>query len=90
MMQALARESLCKDWSPRKDEHIFLLHHNNDDISPSVNTQHLYDFLTEQGVTDVEMQKEDFFTLGISQHISGALAFMTKVGDWIKDNYMLR
>ena len=90
VMEALARESLCKGWTPRRDERIFLLHHNADDISPSENTQLLYDFLREQGVEQVEMQKADFFTLGISEHISGAAAFLTIVGRWLRDNYPLQ
>ena len=89
MMEALARESLCKGWTPRKDEDIFLLHHNADDISPSENTQLLYDFLKAQGVERVEMQKADFITLGISEHISGAVAFLTMAGIWIRDKYPL-
>lgn len=87
MMNALASESLCQGWTPRKDEDIFLLHHNADDISPSENTQLLYDFLKAQGVERVEMQKADFLTLGISEHISGAVAFLTLVGVWIRNNY---
>ena len=55
------------------------------DISPAENTQLLYDFLREQGVEQVEMQKADFFTLGISEHISGAAAFLTIVGRWLRD-----
>lgn len=90
MMEALDTESLCRGWKPRKDENIFLLHHNADDIAPAVNTEHLYDFLKEQGVENVEMQQADFFTLGISEHISGAAAFLTLVAKWIRDNYTIK
>ena len=90
VMEALSRESLCRGWSPRKEERIFLLHHNADDISPSVNTLLLYEFLQGQGVEQVELQVADFLTLGISQHISGAAAFLTIVGQWIRDNYMIQ
>lgn len=90
MMEALSRESLCKGWKPRKDEHIFLLHHNADDISPSSNTKLLYDYLKAQGVDDVELQMADFFSLGISEHVSGAVAFLTLAGRWIRDNYEIR
>ena len=76
-----------KIWLAQSDEDIFLLHHNADDISPSENTQLLYDFLKAQGVERVEMQKADFLTLGISEHISGAVAFLTMVGVWIRNNY---
>ena len=90
MMEAMARESLSKGWKPRREENIFLLHHNADDIAPAANTQLLYDFLKEQGVENVEMQKADFITLGISEHISGAAAFLTLVAKWIRDNYTVK
>ena len=90
MMEALSRESLCKGWTPRKDEHIFLLHHNADDISPSSNTRLLYDYLKAQGVNDVELQMADFFSLGISEHVSGAVAFLSLSGRWIANHYEIR
>lgn len=90
MMEALAAESLCRGWTPRRDEDIFLLHHNADDISPSVNTQHLYEFLKAQGVEHVELQMADFLSLGISEHISGAVAFLTIVGEWIRYKYEIQ
>lgn len=90
MMTALAAESLCHGWTPRTDEDIFLLHHNADDISPSANTQLLYDFLKAKGVEHVEMQKADFLTLGISEHVSGAMAFLTLVGQWLRDSYLIQ
>ncbi len=90
MMQAMERENLCRGWAPRKDEDIFLLHHEADDISPVFNTQNLYAFLTQQGVDDVELKVGHFFTLGISQHVSGASAFLTLVAHWIRDKYPVR
>lgn len=90
MMEALGRESLCRGWTPRPDEHIILLHHNADDISPSANTQLLYNYLKAQGVDDVELIVADFFSLGFSEHVSGAVAFLTIVGKWIRDNYEIQ
>ena len=90
MMEALSRENLCWGWTPRQDENILLLHHESDDISPSVNTQLLYDFLKAQGVQNVEMRMADYFTLGISEHVSGAVAFLTLVSQWIRDNYAIQ
>jgi len=90
MMEALRRESLCRGWTPRRDEHIMLLHHNADDISPSANTQLLYNYLKAQGVDDVELLVTDFFSLGVSEHVSGAVAFLTIVGRWIRDNYEIQ
>lgn len=84
MLQALGSESLCRGWSPRKDEHIMLLHHDYDDISPSSNTQLLYDFLKQQGVADVDKQVDDYTHIG-SEHVGGAAAFLTRVGLWIKN-----
>ena len=87
MMEALSSESLCRNWTPRRDEHILLLHHNSDDISPAMNTQHLYDYLKAQGVDDVELRMADFLSLGLSEHVSGGAAFLTLVAQWIIDHY---
>ena len=45
--------------------------------------------LKAQGVEHVEMLKADFLTLGISEHVSGAVAFLTMVGKWIRDTYKI-
>ena len=87
MMEALGRENLCQGWTPRSDEHILLLHHENDEIVPLVNTRNMYDFLKRQGVEDVELRVNDYFSLGISDHVSGAVAFLTIVALWIRDEY---
>ena len=87
MMKALARENLCQGWKPRTDENIMLLHHDSDEIAPSVNTQHLYDFFQSQGMHNVEMHTGNFLSLGVSQHVSGAAAFIAVVSKWIRENY---
>ena len=90
MMKALSGESLCRGWTPRQDENILLVHHESDDIVPQVNAQLLYDFLKAQGVQNVEMRMADYLTLGISEHVSGAVAFLTMVAQWIRDNYEIQ
>lgn len=60
LTEALDKENLCKGWTPRKDEDILLIHHKNDGIVPVVNAEHLYAFLKDQGVENVEMQTTNF------------------------------
>lgn len=60
LTEALDKENLCKGWTPRKDENILLIHHKNDGIVPVVNAEHLYAFLKDQGVENVEMQTTNF------------------------------
>lgn len=42
------------------------------------------------GVEHVELQMADFLSLGISEHISGAVAFLTIVGEWIRYKYEIQ
>ena len=59
LLAAFDSDNLCKGWTPRTDEHILLFHSNQDITVPEVCTQHLYDFLTESGVQDVDLQVYD-------------------------------
>lgn len=88
MMAALAKENLCQGWTPRKDEDIMLLHNKSDEIAPEVNTTRLYDFFKAQGLENVELQKADYFSLGLSEHVGGAAMFLAIVGKWMREHYL--
>ncbi|MCR4602728.1 MAG: hypothetical protein K5683_04255 [Prevotella sp.] len=78
MMQALDDDNLCKGWTPRKDEHITLVHHLKDTTVPAVNTVNMAKFLQEQGVEDLKVMVGDFGTLGTyPEHESGAIILAT-------------
>lgn len=59
LFAALDQDNLCHGWTPRGDEHVMLFHSNQDITVPVANTQNLYDFLTGNGVTDIDLQLQD-------------------------------
>ena len=59
LMAALDSDNLCKGWTPRGNEHIMLFHSTRDITVPVSNTQRMYDFLTSNGVQDVDLQIYD-------------------------------
>ncbi len=76
--EALEQDNLCKGWTPRKDEHIMLVHHALDITVPPVNTINLYTFLKAQGVEDVQVIAGDFgYFMNYPAHETGALIFAT-------------
>ena len=77
-MQALEHDNLCKGWTPRKDNHIMLVHHEKDITVPVENTRNLYKFLKDAGVEDVELHDSNYFWLFTQPaHESGAIVMAT-------------
>lgn len=86
LTEALDKENLCKGWTPRKDEDILLIHHKNDGIVPVVNAEHLYAFLKEQGVENVEMQTTNF---GQYLYLLAPYARLIGLGDLVNSKGLL-
>lgn len=76
LLAAFDSDNLCHGWQPRGTEHIMLFHNSKDITVPIANTHNLYNFLTSNGVADVDLQVIDFdgdeFT---PAHEAGALFF---------------
>lgn len=74
--EAFDSDNLCHGWQPRGTEHIMLFHNSKDITVPIANTHNLHNFLTANGVEDVDLQVIDFdgdeFT---PAHEAGALFF---------------
>lgn len=74
--EAFDSDNLCHGWQPRGTEHIMLFHNSKDITVPIANTHNLHNFLTSNGVADVDLQVIDFdgdeFT---PAHEAGALFF---------------
>jgi hypothetical protein len=66
MMAALDLDNLCKGWTPRGDEKILLFHSSKDDFVPVANTEKLYNFLIEKGLTsdNIDLDIEDIGPAG--------------------------
>lgn len=78
--EVLEKDNLCKGWTPRKDEHIVLVHHASDITVPPSNTVNMAAFLKAQGIEDVNVMLSDFGTLqNLPAHESGAVIFASAV-----------
>lgn len=86
LTEALDKENLCKGWTPRKDENILLIHHLKDGIVPVVNAEHLYAFLKDQGVENVEMQTTNF---GQYLYLLAPYARLIGLGDLVNSKGLL-
>lgn len=76
--EVLEKDNLCKGWTPRKDEHIVLIHNASDITVPSSNTVNMAAFLKAQGVEDVNVMLNDYGTLPkLPAHETGALVFVS-------------
>lgn len=77
-VEVLEKDNLCKGWTPRKDEHILLVHHSKDITVPPSNTKNLEAFLKAQGVENLKVTVGDFGYLNnLPAHESGAVIFVT-------------
>lgn len=78
IIEKLDTDNLCKGWTPRKDEHILLVHHKADITVPVENAYNLYEYLhTDMGLENVELSVRDWGSLrGFSAHDTGALYFV--------------
>lgn len=74
--EAFESDNLCRGWQPRGTEHIMLFHNSKDITVPIANTHNLYNFLTANGVEDVDLQVIDFDGDDVTPaHEAGALFF---------------
>ena len=74
--EAFDSDNLCHGWQPRGTEHIMLFHNSKDITVPIANTHNLYNFLTANGVEDIDLQTIDFDGNDVTPaHEAGAIFF---------------
>ena len=74
--EAFESDNLCRGWQPRGTEHIMLFHNSKDITVPIANTHNLYNFLTANGVEDIDLQTIDFDGNDVTPaHEAGAIFF---------------
>ena len=87
-IQAFERDNLCKGWTPRKDENILLFHSSLDETVPPSNTTLLYQFLTEQGVENIELDEGKYGSMfNRDWHTYAALTFISHTKKWMRDYF---
>lgn len=92
LLEAMAKENLCKGWTPRKDEKIFLSSSPADDVVPSINAQLLYSFLVEeQGLSNVNWFSSAglsiLFPESVSRHVAAAADYIIRVVYILRSDY---
>ena len=76
-LETLETDNLCQGWTPRSDEPIYLFHNTQDITVPVVNTEHLHQFLTTHGATQVTLDVDDYGMMGTTPaHETGAVYFL--------------
>ena len=77
LMEVLEKENLCKGWKPSEDSHVILIHNADDDTVPVENTDNLYFFLKDSGVSKAIRVKDHWGHIpGMDTHDSGAIVFI--------------
>ena len=77
VISALDNDNLCKNWTPRRDEKIYLFHNTQDITVPVENTTNLYRYLTSMGVSGTEIDTADYGSSPLlPAHEMGAMFFM--------------
>lgn len=75
-LTAMEHDNLCQGWTPRSDEPIYLFHNTQDITVPVVNTEHLYQYLTTHGATQVTLDVDDYgCSTFVPAHETGAASF---------------
>lgn len=76
-LEVMEYDNLCKGWTPRSDEPVYLFHNTKDDAVPVVNTENLHRFLIAQGATKVTLDVDDYGSLpNMPPHQFGAVFFI--------------
>jgi hypothetical protein len=76
LLAAFDSDNLCHGWQPRGTERIMLFHNSKDITVPIANTHNLYNFLTANGVEDIDLQTIDFDGNAVTPaHEAGAIFF---------------
>ena len=76
-ISAMETDNLCKGWTPRSNEPIYLFHNTQDITVPAVNTTNLYNYLTSQGATNITLDIDDYGSSDVlPAHETGAIYFM--------------
>lgn len=76
LLAAFDSDNLCHGWQPRGTERLMLFHNSKDITVPIANTQNLYNFLTANGVHDIDLQVIDFDGNAVTPaHEAGAIFF---------------
>lgn len=93
-LEAMADENLCKGWTPRKGEKIFLSSHPSDDVVPSINAELLYSFLVEeQGLTNVDWYSSDGLSVlipdSVPRHVSAVADFIVRTVSILRSDYYI-
>jgi hypothetical protein len=77
LMEALDKENLCKGWKPNEDSNVILIHNADDDTVPVENTDNLYFFLKDSGVSKAIRVKDHWGHIpSMNTHDSGAIVFI--------------
>lgn len=76
-MAAFQQDNLCTGWTPRKNEHITLVHNKSDQTVPLTNTEFFFAFAhDEQGLSNVNLEVKDWGSMfGQPAHETGAILF---------------
>lgn len=93
-LEAFAQENLCKGWTPRKRERIFLSSSPDDDVVPAACTENLYNFLVnEQGLTNVDWYSSTGASVlipdSVSRHIAATVDYIIRVVYILRSDYNL-
>lgn len=87
LIKVFEADNLCKGWTPRQDENILLFHSLVDDTVPYENTTLLYDFLTKEGVENIELDKGKYGILFEDSHTFASLTFINHTKEWFCDYF---
>lgn len=77
--QVFENDNLCSGWQPRGNERVMIFHNTKDITVPVATSYRLHDFLTSQGVQEVNLQTVDLdATATVPAHEGGAVLFGVK------------
>ena len=86
LAQAFETDNLCKGWTPRSDEPIYLFHNTQDNIVSPENTANLYRHLTAAGAARVTLDTAAYgSSASVNGHDTGAIYFVIKAINTICD-----
>ena len=83
-LEAMRVDNLCQGWTPRGNERIVLFHNTQDITVPVENTENMYHYLVDHGVSNVTLDVADYGSSDfLPAHESGALYFIMHMRDLV-------